>query len=84
MGCNSSAASSEPRGKGTVTITGISGYIGAHVALACLEDGSFKVRGTVRNKDDPAKLEQYKAAFGKHFDKLELVNADLLDDASLA
>jgi len=47
-----------------VTITGISGYIGAHVALACLEDGGFKVRGTVRNKDDPAKLEQYKAAFG--------------------
>ena len=67
-----------------MTITGISGYIGAHVALACLEDGGFKVRGTVRNKDDPAKLEQYKVAFGKHFDKLELVNADLLDDASLA
>ncbi len=67
-----------------MTITGISGYIGAHVALACLEDGGFKVRGTVRNKDDPEKLEQYKAAFGKHFDKLELVNADLMDEASLA
>ncbi len=84
MGCNSSAGSSQPRGKQTVTITGISGYIGAHVALACLEDGRLKVRGTVRNKDDPVKIEQYKAAFGPLFDKLELVNADLLDDASLA
>jgi nucleoside-diphosphate-sugar epimerase len=57
MGCNSSSRASEPGGKGLVTITGISGYIGAHVALTYLEDGGFKVRGTVRNKDDPAKLE---------------------------
>ena len=59
MGCNSSADASGPRGKPIVTITGISGYIGANVALKYLEDGGFKVRGTVRDKDNEEKLTQY-------------------------
>jgi nucleoside-diphosphate-sugar epimerase len=85
MGCNSSAGVNAPKGKGgLVTITGISGFIGAHVCKLFLDDGNYKVRGTVRDKSNPEKLEQFKAAFGKNFDKLEIVDADLLDDESLS
>jgi len=66
-----------------VTITGVTGYIGAHVCLRYLQDGGFRVRGTVRDKTNPEKLAQLQLAFGAHFDKLELVNADLLNEQSL-
>jgi uncharacterized protein YbjT (DUF2867 family) len=48
-----------------------------------LKDGGYRVRGTVRNKDDQAKIAPLKAAFGSDFKNLELVNANLLDQASL-
>ena len=41
-----STAASKP----LVLITGISGYIGSHVCKAFLEDGTYRVRGTVRDK----------------------------------
>lgn len=41
------------------------------------------MRGTVRDKTNPEKLAQLRLAFGEHFDKLELVNADLLNEQSL-
>jgi nucleoside-diphosphate-sugar epimerase len=66
-----------------VTITGISGYVGSQVCLYFLKNGSFKVRGTVRSTTNTAKIEPLKKAFGKYFDKLELVEADLLDEKSL-
>ena len=50
--------------KPIVTITGISGYIGAHIALKFLEDGGFTVRGTMRNKDDTSKHAPLREAFG--------------------
>jgi uncharacterized protein YbjT (DUF2867 family) len=36
--------------KPLVVITGITGYVGSNVCKTFLEDGSFKVRGTVRDK----------------------------------
>ena len=42
--------------KPLVTITGISGYIGSHTTLLFLQDGGFRVRGTVRDKNNEAKL----------------------------
>ena len=39
----------------TVLLTGISGFLGGHVALALLEAG-FTVRGTVRNADKAHKV----------------------------
>lgn len=39
-----------------VTITGISGYLGAWVALYFLQDGGYRVRGTVRDKNNAAKV----------------------------
>mmetsp|Transcript_42555 Transcript_42555/g.56161 ORF Transcript_42555/g.56161 Transcript_42555/m.56161 type:complete len:347 (+) Transcript_42555:23-1063(+) len=84
MGCSSSAAAGGPRAKPTVTITGISGYLGSHVCKLYLESDKYKVRGTVRNKDDEAKMADLKEAFGEAlFAKLELRNADLMNAESL-
>lgn len=33
--------------------------------------------------NNPQKIEPLKSSFGEHFDKLELVEADLLDEESL-
>ena len=43
--------------KPIVTVTGISGYVGSQVGLALLKDGSFNVRGTVRDPNNAAKLD---------------------------
>ena len=48
-----------------------------------LEDGGFRVRGTVRDKNNEAKLAPIREAFGEHFANLELVEADLMNEASL-
>ena len=70
--------------KPLVTITGISGYIGSWVTLYFLQDGGFRVRGTVRDKTNAAKLEPLKRAFGEElYNQLELVEADLLNEQSM-
>ena len=66
-----------------VTVTGISGYVGSHVALRLLKDGSYRVRGTVRNKNNAEKIDPLRLAFGELFGQVELVEADLLDAASM-
>lgn len=63
--------------KQTVVITGVSGFIGSQICKHFLENGQFKVRGTVRNTKKPEKIEPLKEAFGELFDQLELVEADL-------
>lgn len=66
-----------------VTITGISGYVGAQVCLHFLKDGNFKVRGTVRSVKNAAKIDPLKKAFKEYFGQLELVEADLMKEDSL-
>ena len=73
----------EAQQKPLVTITGITGYLGAHVCLLFLKDGSYRVRGTVRSKSNATKIDPIKKAYGELFDQLELVEADLLNDASM-
>ena len=51
--------------KPIVLITGVSGYIGCHVARVFVEDGGFEVRGTVRNLE---KIPMIKAALGDRFE----------------
>ena len=63
-----------------VILTGVSGYIGSWTCLKFLEDGGFRVRGTVRDTKNDAKIAPLRKAFGKYFDKLELVEADLNDE----
>lgn len=70
--------------KPLVTITGISGYIGSHTTLLFLQDGGYRVRGTVRDKNNEAKIAPLRQAFGEDlFNQMELVEADLDNDESL-
>lgn len=67
----------------TVTITGVSGFLGSMICLNFLKDGSYKVRGTVRSVNNPKKIQPLKDAFGEYFSQLELVEADLTNEASI-
>ena len=69
--------------KPIVTITGISGFIGAQVCLDFLKCGDYHVRGTVRDSKNEAKIAPLRKAFGEYFNQLELANADLLDAESI-
>ena len=51
-------------GKPTVLITGVTGYLGSHVTLLFLEEGSYNVRGTVRDTENARKLEPLKKLLG--------------------
>ena len=73
----------EPTQKPIVLITGVSGYLGSHVALVFLKDGSYHVRGTVRDTKNPKKIDPIKKAFGDLFNNLELVEADLENKQSI-
>ena len=69
--------------KPLVVITGISGYIGLYVVRDFLQTGSFRVRGTIRGKNE-AKIKPIREAMGEAlFEQLEIVEADLLDADSL-
>jgi nucleoside-diphosphate-sugar epimerase len=69
--------------KKKVVITGISGFLGSQVTAYFLRDDSFVVRGTVRDKNNEKKLAPLRKAFGENFNKIELVEADLLKPESL-
>ena len=64
-------------------VTGISGYAGSQVAYSLLQDGTYRVRGTVRDKNNEAKIAPLREAFGDKWDEIELVEADLLNADSL-
>mmetsp|Transcript_38491 Transcript_38491/g.62370 ORF Transcript_38491/g.62370 Transcript_38491/m.62370 type:complete len:214 (-) Transcript_38491:933-1574(-) len=65
------------RGHGElVLVTGISGYLGSHVA-GCLTAYGYKVRGTVRDLKDP------RLKFLKAYPSVELVEADLLSPKTI-
>ena len=53
--------------KPVVTITGISGFLGSQVCFEFLSNGSFKVRGTVRDPTNQKKLQPLMDAFGELF-----------------
>lgn len=69
--------------KPLVTITGVTGFLGAQTALKFFEEGGFRVRGTVRAKNNAAKIDPLKKTLGDFFDQIELVEADLLNKQSL-
>jgi len=63
-----------------VLVTGISGFLGGHVALELLRQG-YRVRGSVRNLNKADKVRATLAAHGADVSRLEFVALDLLSDA---
>jgi nucleoside-diphosphate-sugar epimerase len=66
-----------------VLVTGISGFVGLHTALALLKEG-YRVRGTLRSQKRAAPLREAMARHTDVADRLELVDADLSSDAGWA
>lgn len=60
-------------------VTGVSGYLAAHV-VKLLQDEGYKVRGTVRNLQDEAKVKPLKELCPDAAHPIELVEADLLKE----
>jgi uncharacterized protein YbjT (DUF2867 family) len=70
--------------KPVVTVTGITGFLGSHVAQQLVQSGKYTVRGTVRSKTAEGKLAPVREGMGADiFNQIELVEADLMDEASL-
>ncbi|WP_417307508.1 SDR family oxidoreductase [Devosia sp.] len=66
-----------------VLLTGISGFLGGHVALKLLEAG-YIVRGSVRRMEKSDKVRATLAAAGADVSRLEFVALDLLSDEGWA
>lgn len=62
-----------------VLLTGISGFLGGHVALELLQQG-YSVRGSVRTLDKAEKVRTTLAAHGADLSRVEFVALDLLSD----
>lgn len=78
MASSSSSKTAETNEVSRVLITGVSGYIGAHVARACLDAG-FRVRGTTRSLKNAEKVEALRNIAPGAAHSIELVEIDLLD-----
>ena len=67
-----------------VVITGVSGFLGSWVLKKFVEQGQFSIRGTVRDPNNEKKVAPLREFIGaEEFKNVELVAADLLDDASM-
>ena len=68
--------------EGVVTVTGASGYIGSHVVSNLLAKGR-NVRATVRDADDPIRVDHLKELEIGEGGSLEIVEMDLFDESSV-
>ena len=67
---------------GIVLVTGASGYIGSHIVANLLSKG-VNVRATVRDSSDPERVDHLKSLPVSEGGRLEIVEMDLLDRASV-
>ena len=61
-----------------VLVTGASGYLASHVVQQLLQDGRFRVRGTIRNLDNEKKVKFLRELVPEAKYPLRLIEADLL------
>ena len=66
-----------------VLVTGVSGFVGGHVALKLLKEG-YTVRGSVRDLKKADKVRETLAGAGADVSRFEIVALDLLADAGWA
>ena len=66
----------------TVLVTGITGYIGAHIALRLLNEG-YKVIGTTRDIEKTDRIKTIISTHSKNHGHLSLAAANLMDDQSV-
>ena len=64
-----------------VLVTGITGFIGSHVAIQLLEKG-YEVVGTLRNRNRTDSIKEAIAKHTKHTDRLSFAQAELMDAES--
>lgn len=67
----------------TVLLTGITGFLGTHIAAQLLQEG-YRVRGSLRTPARSAEVVAALEAAGAPVDELEFVQLDLLRDAGWA
>ena len=65
-----------------VLVTGASGFIASHVLKVLLQDGRFRVRGTVRDAENEAKVRPLYELVPNASHPLELVSAELANEES--
>jgi len=72
--------------KEVILITGITGYLGSHVAkqILDLKNDRYKIRASVRSLENQAKLAPLRKAFGEEgYVSIEFVEADLMSKEAL-
>lgn len=72
--------------KPRVLITGVTGFLGHNVLNEFVMGegaGQFRVRATVRDKDNIKKMKMLRSLLGENYDQVEFVNAELESEESL-
>ncbi len=62
-----------------VLLTGITGYVGSHLAIQLLDQG-YEVIGTTRNLERGKEMKEILSAHSKNIDKLSILEANLTDE----
>ena len=72
--------------KETITITGVSGFVGSQMLNYCIKNFSdkFKIRGTVRDKENEIKMGPLQDYFTlEELKKVDFVSCDITDEAAV-
>lgn len=71
------------KSKPKVVITGVSGFLGSWILKMFVEDGTYSVRGTVRDPKNEKKMAPLKEVLGDKYSSVEFFAADLTDRESM-
>lgn len=63
-------------------VTGASGFVASHIIKQLLEDGQYRVRGTIRSLANEERADAIRKLVDNPKFELELVEADLLKEDS--